>query len=159
MLKMVDQFSRECPLLEMDWSLTAKRVVEYLEGLAWLQGKPESITGDNGSEFCSRALDAWAYQNGVRLDFIRPGRPVENGFTGSFNGRLRDESLNTELFFSLADAREKMEKWRWDYDQKRPHSALGGLPSAEYLQCVRSKLKLNGSANGEKLYSEWLKKR
>jgi len=158
-LTIVDQFSRECPLLETDRSLTGKRVVECLDRLAWLHGKPESITVDNGSEFCSRALDAWAYANGVRLDFIRPGRPMENGFIESFNGRLRDECLNTELFFSLADAREKLEKWRWDYNQKRPHSALGGLPPAEYLQCVRSKLKLSGSANGEKLYSEWLKKR
>ena len=158
-LTIVDQFSRECPLLEADRSLTSKHVVECLDRLAWLHGKPESITVDKGSEFCSRALDAWAYQNGVRLDFIRPGRPVENGFIESFNGRLRDECLNTELFFSLADAREKLERWRWDYNQKRPHSARGGLPPAEYPQCVRSKMKPNGSANGEKLYSERLEKR
>jgi len=105
--------------------------------LAWMHGRPESITVDNGSEFCSRVLDAWAYENGVRLDFIRPGRPVENGFIESFNGKLRDECLNTELFFSLADAREKLEKWRRDYNQSRPHSALGGLAPAEYLKCVR----------------------
>jgi putative transposase len=138
-LTIVDQFSRECPLLEVDRSLTGKRVVECLERLAWLRGKPESITADNGSEFCRRALDAWAYQNAVKLDFIRPGRPVENGFIESFNGKLRDECLNTELFFSLADAREKLEKWRWDYNQSRPPSALGGLPPAESLQGVGSK--------------------
>ena len=136
-LTIVDQFSRECPLLEADRSLTGKRVVDCLSRLAWMHGKPESITVDNGSEFCSRVLDAWAYENGVRLDFIRPGRPVENGFIESFNGKLRDECLNTELFFSLADAREKLEKWLWDYNQSRPHSALGGLAPAEYLQCVR----------------------
>jgi len=138
-LTIVDQFSRACPLLEADRSLTGKRVVECLDRLAWFQGKPESITVDNGSEFCSRALDNWAYQNGVRLDFIQPGRPAENGFIESFNGKLRDECLNTELFFSLADAREKLEKWRQDYNESRPHSALGGLPPAEYLRYVRSK--------------------
>lgn len=138
-LTIVDQFSRECPLLEADRSLTGQRVVECLDRLAWFQGKPESITVDNGSEFCSRALDHWAYQNNVRLDFIQPGRPVENGFIESFNGKLRDECLNTELFFSLADAREKLEKWRQDYNESRPHSALGDLPPAEYLRQVRSK--------------------
>jgi len=75
----------------------------------------------------------------VKLDFIRPGWPVENGFIESFNGKLRDECLNPELFFSLADAREKLEKWWWDCNQSRPHSALGGLPPLEYLQCVGSK--------------------
>ena len=138
-LTVVDQCRRECPLLEADRSLTGQRVVEGLERLAWFQGKPERITVDNGSEFCSRALDSWADQNGVRLDFIPPGRPVENGFIESFNGMLRDECLNTALFFSLADAKEKLEKWRQDDNESRPHSARGGLPPAEYLRYVRSK--------------------
>lgn len=138
-LTVVDQFSRECPLQEADRSLTGQRVVECLDRLALFQGKPESITVDNGSEFCSSAVDQWAYQNGVRLDFIQPGRPVENGFIESFNGKLRDECLKTELFFSLADAKEKLEKWRQDYNQSRPHSALGNLPPAEYLERMRSK--------------------
>ena len=133
-LTIVDQYSRGCPILEVDGSLTGRRVVEALERLAWSRGKPESITVDNGSEFCSRALDEWAYRNGVKLDFIRPGRPVENGFIESFNGRLRDECLNTELFFSLADAREKLERWRRDYNECRPHSALSGRSPLEYLQ-------------------------
>lgn len=138
-LTVVDQFSRECPLLEADRSLTGQRVVDCLARLAWLHGKPESITVDNGSEFCSRALDAWAYQNGVRLDFIRPGRPVENGFIESFNGKLRDECLNTELFFTLEDARQKLERWRRDYNEQRPHSALGGLPPMEHLRRIVEK--------------------
>ncbi|TAN36958.1 MAG: transposase [Verrucomicrobia bacterium] len=108
-LTIVDQFSREGPLLEADRPMTGKRVVECSDRLAWFQGKPESITVDNGREFCSRALDNWAYQNSVRLDFIQPGRPVENGFMESFNGKLRDEGLNTALFFSLAEARKS---WR-----------------------------------------------
>jgi len=138
-LTVVDQFSRECPLLEADRSLTGKRVVECLDRLAWLAGKPESITVDNGSEFCSRALDAWAYQHGVRLDFLRPGRPVENGFIESFNGKLRDECLNTEIFFTLEDARQKLERWRKDYNEQRPHSALGELPPMEHLRRIVEK--------------------
>jgi putative transposase len=124
---------------EADGSLTGKRVVDVLERLAGSRGKPETITVDNGSEFCSRALDDWAYRNGVKLDFIRPGKPVENGFIESFNGRLRDECLNTEQFFSLADAREKLERWRRDYNECRPHSSLSGISPLEYLQQAANK--------------------
>lgn len=81
---------------------------------------------DNGTEFASRAMDLWAYANSVHLDFIRPGRPVENGYIESFNGKLRDECLNVEVFFTLADAREKLALWRADYNQHRPHTALDG---------------------------------
>jgi len=78
-----------------------------------------------GTEFQSKAMDVWAYQQGVQLDFIRPGRPTENGYIESFNGRLRDECLNVQVFFTVADARDKLERWRQDYNQVRPHSALG----------------------------------
>jgi putative transposase len=88
-------------------SLTGWHVVDCLDRLAQERGRPAAITVDNGAEFCSRALDAWTYQHGVKLDFIRSGKPVENGFIESFNGKLRDECLNTELFFSVADARQK----------------------------------------------------
>jgi len=135
-LTIVDQFSRECPLLEPGLSLTGRRVVECLDRLACGRGLPNAITIDNGSEFCSRALDAWAYRRGVKLDFIRPGKPVENGYVESFNGKLRDECLNTELFFSLEDARQKLEHWRKDYNEQRPHSALGGMPPAVFIQRV-----------------------
>ena len=135
-LTIVDQFSRECPLLEPGLSLTGRRVVECLDRLACGRGLPEAITIDNGSEFCSRALDTWAYQRGVKLDFIRPGKPVENGYVESFNGKLRVECLNTELFFSLEDARQKLEHWRKDYNEQRPHSALGGMPPAVFIQRV-----------------------
>jgi putative transposase len=87
-------------------------------------GKPRMITVDHGTEFTSRVLDEWAYQRGVRLDFIRPGKSVEHGFNESFNGKLRDECLNTNQFLSIADARSKIEAWRTDYNQHRPHSAL-----------------------------------
>jgi putative transposase len=91
---------------------------------------------DNGTEFQSRVMDAWAYQNDVRLDFIRPGKPVENGLIESFNGRLRDECLNVHLFWSMEDARTKLEEWRLDYNTVRPHSALGQLTPEEYSASV-----------------------
>jgi putative transposase len=114
-LTIIDQFTRECPLLWADVSMIGLKVVGgCLERLAGIRGLPHSITVDNGAEFCRRAIDAWAYQNGVKLDFIRPGRPCENGFVEGFNGQLRDECLNARLFFHIADAREKLEAWRQD---------------------------------------------
>ena len=92
------------------------------------------ITVDNGTEFASRRMDAWAYERKVQLDFIRPGKPVDNAFIESFNGRLRDECLNTKVFFSIEDAREKLESWRLDYNTRRPHSSIGDLTPSEYAQ-------------------------
>ena len=89
-----------------------------------------------GGEFAGQAMDAWAHQAGVKLDFIRPGRPVQNGYIESFNGRLWDESLNGEIFFSLTDAREKLERWRYDYNQKRPHTALADRTPAEFVEAL-----------------------
>lgn len=109
-LTVVDQYTRECPVLEPAHSLTATKVAHALGQVAATRGYPVSITVDNGSEFCSRVMDAWAYRNGVKLDFIRPGKPVENGYIESFNGRLRDECLNVELFWSIDEARSKLEK-------------------------------------------------
>ncbi len=105
-----------------------------MEQLARVWGLPESITTDNGSEFAGRAMEAWVYRTGVKLDFIRPGKPVENGFIESFNGRLRDECLNGEIFFGLADAKEKLEAWRRDYNERRPHSSLGDRTPAEFAE-------------------------
>jgi putative transposase len=131
-LTVIDQFTRECLKLEAAAHMSGSRVVECLEGVAELRGYPQSITLDNGTEFCSRAVDGWAYRKGVKLEFIRPGRPAENGFIESFNGRLRDECLNTHLFWSIEDACEKMETWRVDYNTSRPHSALANLPPAAF---------------------------
>jgi len=98
--------------------------------------RPRSITVDHGTEFQSRALEDWAYRRGVQLDFIRPGKPVENAFIESFNGRLRDECLNVHQFASLADAQAIIEAWRLDYNHHRPHSSLGHLTPSEFLiQC------------------------
>jgi putative transposase len=123
-LTVVDQFTRECLLLLADGSRTGHKVALALSRVIAERDAPESITVDNGTEFASKAMDAWTYQYRVQLDFIRPGRPVENGYIESFNGRLRDECLNVQVFFTLADVREKLELWREDYNRVRPHSAL-----------------------------------
>ena len=107
-----------------------------LERVVRERGVPTSITVDNGSEFASRAMDAWAYGHGIGLDFIRPGKPVGNGYIESFNGRLRDECLNVSLFFSLEDARQKLEQWRGDYNQARTHSSLNDQAPASVCRSL-----------------------
>ena len=124
-LTVIDQFTRECLALVADRALNGHRVALALSQVVAERGTPESITADNGSEFAGKAMDGWSYQYGVRLEFIRPGKPIDNGYIESFNGRLRDECLNVETFFDLSDVREKLERWRLDYNQVRPHSALG----------------------------------
>lgn len=131
-LTVVDVFTRECLALKADNSLTGKKVAACLDTVAAARGYPSQITVDNGTEFYSKAMDAWAYSHDVKLDFIRPGRPMENGFIESFNGRLRDECLNVELFLDLVDARRKLEAWRLDYNEKRPHGSIGNLTPAEF---------------------------
>jgi putative transposase len=137
-LTVVDNFTRECPLLAADTSLTGKCVAELLDGIAAERGYPKTITVDNGTEFYSKAMDSWAYRRGVQLQFIRPGKPVENAFIESFNGRLRDELLNGELFMGLLDARQKLEAWRRDYNENRPHSSIGDLTPVEFANQVRT---------------------
>lgn len=131
-LTVVDQFTRECLRLLVDSSLTGTKVAQALSEIIAERGAPVSITVDNGTEFQSKAMDLWSYQHGVHLDFIRPGRPTENGYIESFNGRLRDECLNVQVFLTVADARDKLEQWRQDYNQVRPHSALGDRAPQEF---------------------------
>ena len=131
-LTVVDQFTRECLTLHADTALSGEKVAAALDPVVALRGAPQSITVDNGTEFASKAMDLWAYKNGVHLDFIRPGKPVENGYIESFNGRLRDECLNGEVFFTLADARRKLALWRHDYNHHRPHSALADRTPNEF---------------------------
>ncbi len=133
-LTIVDSFTRECPNLEVDTSIGGKRVVRVLDRLAFLRGLPESITIDNGPEFTSNALDEWAYRNNVKLDFITPGKPVENAYIESFNGKFRDECLNDNWFLSLDSARKIIEDWRIDYNRYRPHSSLDNLTPMEYVE-------------------------
>ena len=138
-LTVVDQYTRECLCIHADRSQTGEKVVEHMKRLVAERGAPESITTDNGSEFAGQAMDVWAYEAGVKLDFIRPGRPVENAYIESFNGRLRDECLNTEVFSNLADAREKLQCWQRDYNQTRPHSALADRTPEEFARTIGGK--------------------
>jgi len=132
LLTIVDNFTRESLAIEVDQHLGGQRVVEVLMRLGEERGLPELIRVDNGPEFTCRRLDQWAYLNGVELDFSRPGKPMDNGLIEAFNGRLRQECLNESWFLSLEDAREKVEAWRQEYNQERPHSALGNLAPLEY---------------------------
>jgi putative transposase len=104
------------------------------------RGKPERIQSDNGSEFVSRVLDKWAYENGVTLDFSRPGKPMDNATIESFNGSFRDECLNVSWFLSMEDAQEKIEKWRRDYNEFRPHSSLGDLTPRQFIDNLEKSL-------------------
>jgi putative transposase len=107
-----------------------------MKRLTALRGRPESITTDNGGEFAGKAMEAWAYQNQVKLDLIRPGKPVENGYVESFNGRLRDECLNGEIFFGMADARVNLDRWWLDYNEHRPHSSLDDRTPSEFARTL-----------------------
>ena len=134
MLTIVDDCTRECPVIEVDTSLGGLRVRRVLDRIARERGLPEAIVLDNGPEFRGRALAAWSEERGVRLEFIQPGKPVQNAYIESFNGRLRDECLNANWFTSLSDARRKIETWRKDYNEQRPHSSLNYLPPAEFAR-------------------------
>jgi putative transposase len=134
-LTIVDEFSRECLAIEVDSSLSGARVARVLEQVVEQRGSPEVIVSDNGPEFISHALDRWAYARGVTLHFIEPGKPTQNAFVESFNGTFRDECLDEHWFMSLDDAREKIESWRCEYNQDRPHSSLGKLTPDEFAKC------------------------
>ena len=139
-LTIVDTFSRECPALEVDTSLGGRRVVRVLERLVERHGAPEAITIDNGTEFDSKAMDEWAFRRKVRLSFIRPGKPNENAYGESFNGKFRDECLNMNIFETLDHARQIIETWRVDYNEERPHSSLGEITPKEFLERHYAKL-------------------
>ena len=132
-LTVIDQWSRESVLLEADVSLTGRSVVDALEVVSVGRSLPRAITVDHGTEFTSTVLDEWAYRRGVALDFIRPGKPVENAFIESVNGRLRDECLNVHSFVDITHARQLLNTWRHDYNHQRPHGALGHLTPSEYV--------------------------
>jgi putative transposase len=136
-LNIVDRFTRECLAIEVDTSLTGSRVVAVLALVAAMRGRPHNIRVDNGPEFISVVLDAWACENQVALHFINPGKPTQNGHIESFNGKLRDECLNTNWFTNLRDAQRRIELWRRDYNEVRPHSSLGYLTPTEYINQLR----------------------
>ena len=131
-LNIVDDYNRECLAAEVDTSLTGARVVRVLERLGEERGLPQTLVLDNGPEFAGRALDVWAYSQSVKLHFIDPGKPVQNAFVESFNGKMRDECLNEHWFVSLGEARQIIEDWRRDYNEVRPHAALGNRTPKEF---------------------------
>jgi putative transposase len=138
-LTIVDNFSRECLAIEAGQSIRGKDVVEIVDRLVLERDVPDRIQCDNGSEFISKALDKWAYEHGVTMDFSRPGKPTDNAFIESFNGSLRDECLNVSWFLSIEDAQDKIEKWRIDYNEFRPHSSLCGQTPQEFAEQFNSR--------------------
>ena len=141
-LNIVDDFTRECLAIEVDRSLPGLRVARVLDRLHATIGLPPSIVVDNGPEFAGRTLDAWAYARGVTLRFIRPGKPVENAYIESFNGKFRDECLNEHWFVSLADAQATIEAWRVDYNTVRPHSSLDGATPEHFAKTTEGARRL-----------------
>ena len=132
MLNIVDEFTRECLWIEVDSSLSGNRVARVLSFLIELRGKPQSILTDNGPEFAGKALDTWAYEHGVKQQFIQPGKPMQSGYVESFNGKLRDECLNEHWFTDIGHAQSVIEQWRIDYNMVRPHSSLNNLTPAQF---------------------------
>lgn len=145
LLTMVDAYTREALAIDVDHGIKGEQVVDAMTRISAVRGAPRAIRVDTdrdgliwginpkgGPKFISKALDRWAYENGVTLDFSRPGKPTDNAFVESFNGRLRNECLNTHWFLSLADARGKIEAWRRDYTECRPHTSLGWMTPAEF---------------------------
>jgi putative transposase len=133
-LTVVDNCSKICHGLLPGKSLKGVDVAAELTRICLIEGcRPERIQCDNGSEFISKEMDLWAYSNGVTLDFSRPGKPTDNPYVESFNGKFRDECLSVNWFLSLDDAREKIEDFRWEYNHFRPHSALNDLTPKEFV--------------------------
>jgi putative transposase len=135
-LCIVDDFSRESLLTLVDTSISGARVVRELDALIELRGKPALIMSDNGTEFTSNAVLLWCGRRSLNWHYIAPGKPTQNAFVESFNGRLRDECLNENVFANLMEARQLIETWRLDYNTQRPHSSLGGLTPIEYANSV-----------------------
>jgi transposase InsO family protein len=130
MLVLVDEYTRECLAIDVARRMSSEDVLERLAFLMATRGVPEHIRSDNGAEFTSRAVREWLAKVGVKTLFIEPGSPWENGYVESFNGKLRDELLDREIFYTLLEAKVLIERWRQHYNRIRPHSALGYRPPA-----------------------------
>ena len=135
-LAVIDDYSRECLALVPDTSLSGLRVARELAEMIKNRGKPKMIVSDNGTEFTSMAMLKWSQDTSVEWHYIQPGKPMQNGFVESFNGSFRDECLNETLFTSLDDARDKITRWKEDYNENRPHSSLGNLTPSEYVRKI-----------------------
>lgn len=161
-LTIVDNSTRESLVLHASQSITGHQVAEVLDRLTTARGKPQRTQVDNGSEFTSRAMDQWAYFKQVKLDFSRRGKPTDNAFIESFNGKFRIECLNQNWFLSLADARDKIKQWRHDCNSSRPHSSLNNLTREEFAErCIPSaspkaqSSEYNNAFESEKSHKEW----
>ena len=139
-LTIVDDFTRECLDIPVDHGISGAYVARVLDGIAQFRGYPVAIRTDQGPEFTSRALDRWAYEHGVDLKLIAAGKPTQNAFIESFNGKFRDECLNDHYFANLAHARAEIAAWRRDYNELRPHSSLGRIPPAEFAALHRRRV-------------------
>lgn len=136
LLNIMDDFNRESLAIEVDTSLPSLRVIRALETLIRKRGKPDNIRTDNGPEFISHKLEEWCTQKEITLQFIQPGRPMQNAFIERKNGSIRRELLNACLFNSLNEAREMCENWRVDYNEERPHKALNYLSPVNYAKLM-----------------------
>ena len=134
---MSDDFSHECVDIAVDYGISGEYVTRLLDETARFRGYPSAVRTDNGPEFTSRAFMAWAHQHGIEHLLIQPGRPMQNGYIESFNGKFRDECLNEHWFTALVQARESISRWRRDYNEVRPHSSCGRIPPAQYAALQR----------------------
>jgi putative transposase len=148
-LTVVDVFTRECPAIEVGQSLKGEDVVRVLNRIKGQRGAPKMLFCDNGSEFSRQAMDWWAYQNGVRIDFSRPGKPTDNAHVESFNGTFRQECLNAHWFMTRSEAKEIIEAWRREYNESRPHRALGEQTPNEFACQVAASRDLTGLERAE----------
>jgi len=137
-LTIVDDFTRECPGLAVGSSLPAQRVTRFLDEVAGLTGYPEQIRVDNGPEFLSREFASWALKRGIAIQYIRPGKPTDNSFIESFNGKFRNECLNEHWFMSIQESKQVIEEWRIKYNSYRPHSSLGKCTPYEFAMKQRT---------------------
>jgi putative transposase len=135
-LNVVDDYTRECLAVEVDTSLSGQRVARVLDQLCAVRGRPERLVSDNGPEFTGQAVDSWVHQTGVQWHYIEPGKPVQNAYVESFNGKFRDECLNEHWFERLEQARELIEDWRRDYNEVRPHSSLANRTPREFAMAA-----------------------
>ena len=140
-LTVADDFTHECVDIAVDYGISGQYVTRLLDQAAMFRGYPAAVRTDNGPEFTCRAFIAWAQAHGVQHILIQPGRPMQNGYIESFNGKFRDECLNEHWFQTLQQARSEIAIWRKDYNETRPHSSLGRIPPAEFAERQRSKNK------------------
>ncbi|QLQ01235.1 MAG: IS3 family transposase [Burkholderiaceae bacterium] len=138
-LTVVDDFSKESVEIAVDYGISGQYVTRVLDQVARFRGYPAAVRTDNGPEFTSRAFLAWTHKNGIRHILIEPGKPMQNGYIESFNGKFRDECLNEQWFESLSQARQCIARWRQDYNEVRPHSSLGRIPPARFAQQHRQR--------------------